>query len=165
MRIQEIVLKENISSRVIDNVNGLGQVPKNQDVDYFGLRVSMRPSIFLKLSAELARPQAENIEYMEDHLSDGGKIGAPFLSLEVPSSWREGDISGRVRVSDHEGRHRMIAFMNVFGDELIEVHLFPLQMRSRHITTEMVQQMQHGMESQDGNLVKHYPLFFTEGQI
>jgi hypothetical protein len=39
----------------INNRSGIGSVPYNQEVDYFGLRVAMRPSTFLKL----ALPHAE----------------------------------------------------------------------------------------------------------
>ena len=37
----------------IDNKNGRGAVPHNQEVDYFGMRVKMKPSTFIALASKL----------------------------------------------------------------------------------------------------------------
>lgn len=41
------------NNSIIDNKDGWGAVPYNQEVNYFGLKVKMTPSIFLKLAAPL----------------------------------------------------------------------------------------------------------------
>ena len=45
--------KEFLDELRIDNEHGWGQTPNNANVDYKGLKVMMKPSIFLRLSAEL----------------------------------------------------------------------------------------------------------------
>ena len=119
---------------IIDNVNGWGAVPNNQEVDYLGLRVSMTPKIFIDLAAPLGQEPSNEIQ---QHLKQGGTIGAPFLIIEIPESWKDGDFDMPARVVGHEGRNRMIAIEQVFGNRAIETHLFFSQgLRNRHITDD-----------------------------
>lgn len=120
----------------IDNEHGAGAVPHNRSVDYYGLRVRMRPSVFLALTSPLAvSPAAEKrIEGLVEFLRGGGAVGAPFLDIDIPDAWEDEDFSEIPRVSGHEGRHRMIAARRLYGDEPVEVHLFPRHFRARHIT-------------------------------
>lgn len=122
----------------IDNEYGAGAVPLNNSVDYSGLRVRMRPSVFLALTSPLAvSPTAEqSIEGLVAFLRGGGAVGAPFLDIDIPDGWDEDDYSEVPRVSGHEGRHRMIAAHRLYGDEPVEVHLFPRHFRARHITPQ-----------------------------
>jgi hypothetical protein len=123
----------------IDNVNGRGAVPINQEVDYFGMRTKMRPSMFLKLAAPLA--SGPNDE-MVDYIRQGGAIGAPFLIVDVPEDLNQ-DIP---HVVGHEGRNRMKAVMKAEGDDPIEVHLFfrGAVNRARHLTKEIVNLLKAG---------------------
>lgn len=147
---------------IIDNKDGLGQVPLNQDIEYFGLRVQMRPSTFLQL-AKTINPDDEKVQYIVQHLQQDGAVGAPFLQIQVPEHWiqsgpEKGDIDF-ARVHDHDGRHRMYAIKQVFGDQPVETHLtFTGPVRSRHITSEWIQQLNSGMISQNGKFVNG-PLF------
>lgn len=68
MLIKEVL---GADSDIIDNKDGLGSVPKNQEVDYFGMRVLMKPSKFLQLAAPGDKP--ESTERIAQHLRDGGK--------------------------------------------------------------------------------------------
>jgi hypothetical protein len=130
MKIQHL-LENNIN--IIDNVNGWGSVPNNQNVDYLGLRVYMTPKNFTNLAAALDREPSEKIV---QHIEQGGTIGSPFLIIKIPESWEIGDFSMPARVSGHEGRNRMLAIARVFGNNPIETHLFFRGLRNRHITDE-----------------------------
>lgn len=123
----------------INNVDGRGAVPVNQEIDYFGMRTQMRPSMFLKLAAPLAgKPKDE----MVDYIRQGGAIGAPFLIIDVPEDLKK-DIP---RVVGHEGRNRMKAVVAAEGDDPIEVHLFfrGAVSRARHLTKEIVDLLKAG---------------------
>jgi hypothetical protein len=71
----------------IDNQKGWGSVPDNQEIDYKGLRVAMRPSTFIKLAKPLDSEPAEKIL---QHIQGGGSIGAPFLLVNIPADWEDG---------------------------------------------------------------------------
>lgn len=154
MRVHQIVT-EGVK---VDNVNGIGSVPKNQDVDYFGLRVKMKPSIFLKL-AEMLIQKRESLGPIIDHIQSGGAIGAPFLNIAIPDEWFNDDFEEPAAVVGHEGRHRMIACQKVFGDEPVEVHLFFRYLRRRDLTEEFIQELNRGMMNQDEISVVSGPLF------
>lgn len=156
MRAQEFV-----TELKVDNRKGLGAVPYNQEVDYFGLQVAMRPSTFLKLSLPLdtSKPdEAKTIDYIAQHLDDQG-IGAPFLDISIPPEWEEGVIKTPARITGHDGRHRMYAIMKTEGDNPVEVHIFPKGgMRRRDVTPEMIEALRQGVVGQRGSYVSG-PLF------
>lgn len=128
MRAQEFVTELRI-----DNDKGLGAVPYNKDVDYFGLSVQMRPSTFLKLALPLTMTNKDKqiIKDLAQQRDDPG-FGAPFLQIDVPDAWESGDVSKPAKVTGHDGRHRMLAIQHAEGDEPVEVHIFPLGLRRRH---------------------------------
>lgn len=127
MRAQEF-----IDEYKIDNRNGIGAVPYNQDVDYFGLRVRMRPSTFLKLALPMNNSEQDRASI--DHIiqqKDSEGIGAPFLNISIPDSWESGDLRQPAKVTGHDGRHRMAAILKSEGDDPVETHLFPAYLRHR----------------------------------
>ena len=69
MKIKEI------TEHKIDNNDGAGATLYNQKVDYYGLRVHMKPSTFLALAYPLGK---EHDPELEKYIADGGSIGAPF---------------------------------------------------------------------------------------
>lgn len=134
----------------VDNKSGLGAVPYNQDVDYFGMKVMMKPSTFLRLALPLDKPVS--VDHIAQHIKDGGSLGAPFLDVSIPPEWEEGDTSKPAIVTGHEGRNRMLAIQQVEGDEPVEVHIFPKGgMRARHLTPEIVNGLRSGMMNQARN--------------
>jgi len=151
-------LPENLSEYKVDNVEGLGSVPYNQNVDYFGLRVMMKPSTFLSLALPLNEPRS--VEYIMQHMKDGGALGAPFLYVKIPADWEEGDLMRPASISGHEGRNRMLAIQKLEGDDPVEVHLL-LQggMRARHLNPDMIKELQNGMMNQSRNRYVTGPLF------
>lgn len=68
-------ISELLNEVTIDNEHGWGQVPMNLNVEYRGLRVLMKPSVFLKLAAELTGEPSQKVR---DHIANQGSIGAPF---------------------------------------------------------------------------------------
>ena len=153
-------LDSSIQEVRIDNQRGAGAVPLNQEVDYFGLRVMMRPSTFLRLALPLQSD--EYVQRMEDYIKDGGAIGAPFLSIDIPQAWEQDppDFSQPAEVKSHDGRHRMMAVRRLEGDKPVEVHLFPIGLRNRHITPEWQEALRRGMVSQRSyNGIVRGPLF------
>jgi hypothetical protein len=149
-------LPEKISEYKADNDmngKGLGTTGYNANVDYRGLRVLMKPSVFLSLAAHL--PSPTSVDYIVQHMKDGGALGSPFLIVDIPEKYFEGDFTGLnfAKVVGHEGRNRMLAIQKVEGDEPCEVHIFGYgELRARHFTPEIIEQLQLAMRSQDGKL-------------
>ena len=145
----------------IDNRDGIGAVPNNQDIDYFGLKVEMRPSTFLKLALPMNNTDDDRqaIEYVKQNKDTQG-IGAPFLTIDIPDGWEDGNLSKPARITGHDGRHRMMAIMQSEGDEPVETHLFPIGLRRRHFDAhpEWAQQLNQIIIGQRGNAVRG-PIF------
>ena len=137
----------------IDNKDGWGAVPWNQEVDYRGLRVKMKPSVFINLAA--SRNGEPPVPKVVDYVKGGGAIGAPFLQIRVDE-----DDSQIPEVVGHEGRSRMAAILEVHGDVPVETHLFfqGKVNRNRHITPEFVEKIQRYLISENDKMVRG-PLF------
>lgn len=136
------------------NGQGLGTTGYNSNVDYRGLRVLMKPSVFLSLAAHL--PSPTSVDYIVQHMKDGGALGSPFLIVDIPEEWFDGNFTGLnyAKVAGHEGRNRMLAIQKLEGDEPVEVHIFGYgEIRARHFTTEIIEQLEVAMRNQDGKLV------------
>ena len=141
----------------MDNQSGAGSTPNNADVDHLGLRVWMKPSVFLRLAPPLGH--SLSLPGMRDLIQSGGAIGSPQLSLDIPAAWAAGDMTKTARVQSHEGRHRMQAILELEGDALVETHLFPLGMRRRNLTSEMIQRLRQSLISQGLNQRISGPVF------
>jgi hypothetical protein len=142
------------ATNIIDNVKGVGAVPLNQDVDYFGIAVKMKPSIFLELSHPISRADATSADGLKQHIQSGGKIGSPFLSIDIPTAWRDGNYSKPAKVVGHEGRNRMIAVSELFGETEIEVHLFfSGGLRARDVSNDWKKHLKQCIISEYGKKV------------
>ena len=151
MRANEFINEVNI-----DNRNGAGATPNNADIDYFGLRVKMKPSTWLKMAGELQLDAftSDRIEKLADYIKDGGSIGAPFFLISIPPEWEEDNFIHAASIYGHEGRHRMNAILAAEGDNPVEVHLFPMGgLRARHITPKWIQQLNKNIVNERGQLV------------
>lgn len=141
----------------IDNKDGAGAVPFNQDIDYFGLRTTMRPSMFLRLAAPLGQ---EHSAELEKYIADGGAIGAPFLEIKIPAEWDDGDFSKPAQVAGHEGRNRMTAIKKLEGDAPVEVHILPRGgYRARDITPEFKAALTKSLYAEKSTTLISGPLF------
>lgn len=145
----------------IDNVRGKGATPYNQDVDYFGLAVKMKPSVFLSLALPIARDDASSADSLKQFIADGGKIGSPFLTVALPQEWTEtGDTTNPAKVTSHEGRNRMIALLELYGDTPVETHLILAGgLRAQNLTPEMIQAMQSQLAAEGSGKVVRGPTF------
>lgn len=149
--------KEFIAEANIDINKGAGAVPYNADIDYFGLRVKMKPSVWLSLADELTiDPGTEDrIAKLAQYIKDGGAIGPPWYFVEIPDEWREGDLSKPAKITGHEGRHRMQAIIKAEGDVPVEVHLLPRGgLRTRDFTPEWIARLNQSIISQRGQQVQ-----------
>jgi len=137
----------------IDNKEGWGSVPWNQEIDYRGLRVKMKPSVFINLAR--SRNGEPPVPKVVQYIKDGGAIGAPFLQIYV-----DDDDSQIPEVRGHEGRSRMAGILEVHGDVPVETHLFfqGKVNRNRHITPEFVEKIQRYLISENDVMVRG-PLF------
>ena len=137
--------KEFITEAELDPT-GWGATPQGTDIDYFGLKVKMRPSTFLKLSHPLN--SGEQNSDVEKHMQGGGKIAYPFLEIKDPVEWEDGDFSQHGKVVNHEGRNRMTHWIKMKGDEPIQVNVFLRGAnRRRSVTDDMIQAWSQGLIS------------------
>lgn len=127
---------------MIDNRDGLGSVPDNDNVDYKGIRVKMRPSVFLELAEYATRNQLPNVDKLKNLIKDGASIGAPFLVIQIPIFWESENYSDPAVIVGHEGRNRMHAIRELEGDNPIEVHLFfAHNLKVQHIKPDWLKQI------------------------
>lgn len=146
----------------IDNANGWGSVPFNQNIKYMGLKVMMKPSIFLSLAAKLHNETSAS--EIVTHLKNSGKIGSPFLNIKTPIEWHSNDISHYAKVSGHEGRNRMLAIMRAYGDIPVETHLFFNGgiSRARHLTPKIVDSLNSHLYTENTDILISGPFFEIE---
>ncbi len=145
--------KEFITDAVLDPT-GWGSTAMGTDIDYFGLQVQMRPSVFLKLSHPLA--STDQNPDVEKHMQAGGKIAFPFLEIREPSEWEDEDFSKLAKVVGHEGRNRMTHWIKIKGDNPIQVNLFLRGAnRRRYITDKLIQALSAALISQTGQVVQN----------
>jgi hypothetical protein len=127
---------------IFDSEKGLGQVPWNQNVNYIGFVIWMKPIDFLRLNPE--RPaNSESVKKLRDHIlsQEEIRLGPPFIQ----ASWdgEEDGSDGDWIVTGHEGRGRMIALLDIQPDVEVPVHVFPRdkrlgEMRARHVEKPML---------------------------
>lgn len=139
---------DNLSEAEFDP-KGWGSTPKGIDIDYFGLQVKMRPSVFLRLAYPLTKGTTNPA--VATYMQRGGKISYPSLDIREPDEWQEGDYSKFAKVVDHEGRNRMTNWLKMHGDEPVTVHIFLSNAsRRRYITDEMIKRLSDGLINQQG---------------
>jgi hypothetical protein len=153
----EFAQQTRVQHVVIDAKNGMGATPNGADIDYFGVQVRMKPLVFLDLADKL-RGGAQRIAAIANKIEEGAPIAPPFLTIMVPSNWRDADFSGVLpKIVGHDGRHRMRAVAQVFGPEPIPVNLFlkspDRQWRGSNITPDVLDHLRKGMIEQDGSRV------------
>lgn len=144
---------------IFENVNfsadGIGGVPNNHEVNYFGTSVKMTPKTFLSLAAPLSRDQARSAEYFKQAMERGESIGQPFISFDVPEGWSISDFSQPIQVDGHEGRNRALAIAELYGDDYpMEVHLFFRGYRARHLTPDWLTNINRQMKNEKGYLLR-----------
>jgi len=163
MKIFDILFEQQNSPIIDNNIStGIGATGYSQDIDYFGKRMKMKPSIFLKLTSDTGvfKPDTKSVEYLRQKLRFGKGIGSPFLIVKIPDGWFEQDFSDHAKVSGHEGRNRMYSILDEFGDVPVETHLVlrgKFEIRARHIEDEWIKNIKDKLESQFNSKVIHNP--------
>jgi hypothetical protein len=160
MRAYEFITEVNI-----DPIKGIGNVPNNQEVEYLGVKVNMKPSIFLKLASKFdsLSGNEEKVKKMAEYIKNGGLVAPPFLNINFqnikptrknPDPYPPYDFTKPAMVSGHEGRHRMKAILLAEGDEPVEVHLFFFQVKRRGLNKDLLTSVNTKLISQDGPILK-----------
>lgn len=155
----EIPSNNGLDEIKIDNVAGVGSVPDNQNINYKGLRVLMKPRTFLGLAASLRRPDATSTDHIKQELQSGKGIGAPFLVIDIPTEWENNDFSKPAKVTGHEGRNRMWAVLELEGNDPTEVHLFPKGLRARDLKPEWIDALKAHLIPEKHSVPANGPLF------
>ena len=156
--------------KIINNINGWGIMSKNQEIDYLGIRVYMKPSVFLSLAEHLDRSRAPSVEKIKEHLENGGTIASPTLQIDTPKEWLKQDFKKVAKIIYHEGRNRMYSIMELYGDVPIEVHLvFINGIRASNLTSEYIDSLSTRLRAERTNkLIKgnlFYPKNYKEKSI
>jgi len=115
---------------IFDSREGIGQVPNQIDINYFGFVKYMTPDEFRRLVPG-GVSDTETKDFVVGALSRGEKLGPPFLS----ATWD--DTAGVWKIKDHEGRSRIDAVREVYGTVPVPVHIFPTGMRAGDLTPQM----------------------------
>lgn len=133
-----------------DQVRGYGSVPDNQNVDYKGFVVMMKPEAYLALAkAGIKKGSKERAEKI---IIAGKPIGSPFLDV---------DFSGLTpRVVGHDGRHRMMAIEELQPNVAVPVHIFGANgLRAKNITSSQIEDFKTKALNEDKKLVAQFPNF------
>ena len=142
-----------INEVIIDNIKGIGAMPDNGNIDYFGFRVLMKPSIFLELTPYISR-FSDRVYAMRNYIRQGNAIASPYLKIEIPMEWEHGNFKKIARVYGHEGRHRMLALLQEEGDIPIEVHMAFNFYNKNKVKQIWLNNLNKSLYSQDGDYFK-----------
>lgn len=155
--------KEFIKEHIVDNRLGAGATSYNTDIDYFGFKVKMLPSMFLSLAAPGGGDSAEGLQTF---ITDGGAVASPMPYIRVPPEWKEGRVSlnyGTPDICGHEGRNRMMAIRNLEGEVPVETHIIlrsdRVEWRARNITSEIIALLNKGVMNENETAFVTGPLF------
>ena len=135
-----------------DQARGYGSVPDNQNVDYKGFVVMMKPEVYLALAKSGIKKGSK--ERAEKIIIAGKPIGSPFLDV---------DFSGLTpRVVGHDGRHRMMAIEELQPNVAVPVHIFGANgLRAKNITSSQIEDFKTKALNEDKKLVAFFPNFYS----
>jgi len=102
-----------ITEVIIDNRYGLGQTPNNEEVDYLGLCVKMKPSIFSELTGGVSREEVIGSE-LYDRIKNGEAIGAPQLSIKIPDDWKQNNFEKYAFIHFEKENHKSFSSVDEF---------------------------------------------------
>jgi hypothetical protein len=159
-----------IEANISNEPAAYGSTPNNLEIDYFGVIVSMKPSIFLKLASPLRG--GKSIEFFKQAIRDNKPIAPPMFYIQVSSSWKEGKFELKdchdclvPEIQGHEGRNRMTALLEEEGDNPVQVHILlrsdSVEWRNRNITPEIMAELNKGIMSENSSDYVSGPLFST----
>lgn len=137
----------------VDNVDGMGATPDNQNVMYKGF-VGELP---LKLFIDMALASGDRVERsgpLKEKMLAGYGIGSPCFYIDVRPYMTEGD--GKAVITGHEGRARVTALQEL-GVSSMPIQFFITGYRSRHIreVADFMYWLNEGLVDERGNIHKH----------
>lgn len=137
-----------------DNVNGKGATPNNQNVNYMGFAMELKPSQFLDLAIKEEGGSEKRADAFIELFEEGVAIASPFLQVDIDYDAWEQKKHVFMKVVGHEGRGRMAAISKFEGDVFVPVHVFPRMLRARHFSEEFFRSLRKaGMRpSSDGGI-------------
>ena len=123
-------IRNNLEEAVTFGPNGIGAVPLNRDVNYFGFVREMTPQEFRALVPP-GVSGSKSAAYIAQAIAKDEPLGNPWLQVK----WLPDEKAWQV--TNHEGRSRSDAIRAVDPTFKIPVHIFPVGLRARHLTPEM----------------------------
>ena len=138
------------NSILYDNENGLGNIPLNRysNASYRGWVCYMTPSVFLSLTPKLAVPR-DSLEFLLEAIKNKEPIATPFLRVEK-ETWQ---------VDSHEGRHRMTAIKQLYGDIEVPVQMSFAGIRASSVELNDIAKVRSGVYRQQPKTLVKGPLF------
>jgi len=121
---------EMLGSDVFDVNSEIGALPFEKDVNKTGFILPMTSSEFRSL-VPYGVSNKDTKEFVINALKAGKTVRQPHLSVEWSEKYKVWV------VEDHEGRSRSDAIGELYGDEQMEVHIFPYGLTAQEITPEM----------------------------
>lgn len=127
------LLKAKLSGLDVISNEGLGSMPINRDIDYFGFSKVTTTDKFMELVTK--RSYDDGIEYLNKAIQKGEKVGPPTLFVDWLKDEKLWMVTG------HEGRGRAMAIFDLYisgflADDKISVHIIPTGLRSRDMDEE-----------------------------
>jgi hypothetical protein len=116
-----------------DNIHGMGAVPNNSEVNYFGFTIFITPAVFLRFAA--AGDRGDVPTQIAQKIKAHYPIGTPFLNFDFnEKAFGQGEPLV-MKIIGHEGRARMKAIEMVNGDlGKVPVHVLARgELRARHL--------------------------------
>ena len=142
-----------VKNVIFDNKTGLGSTPNNQNVNYKGITVIMDADDFIKIAADAGETREETAAELKELIDQGYGLGTPFLELDIDDAIDNANKPITVKCVGHEGRGRVICAKKYFGITELPVHLFFLGYRNRHITPEIIDQINKGIKRERSSSV------------
>jgi hypothetical protein len=112
-------------NEIIFNDTGIGTSKRHSQTSEYGIKVLMKPSVFLKLTPKIINSSyPDSIEFIKNKIIGGEPIATPVLRIDIPNSWKNNDFEEPAGVVGHNGRHRMLSILEVEGNKSVPVYLF-----------------------------------------
>ena len=134
---------------VYDNEKGIGNIPLNRynNASYRGWVCYMQPCVFLALTPGFTA--RDSLAFLIEAIKQKQAIATPFLRIDKDKN----------QIDDHEGRHRMTAIKEVYGDVEVPVQMSFNRIRARDLTLDDIRRVRSGVRKQNSRTMIKGPLF------
>jgi hypothetical protein len=134
----------------VDNENGLGATPDNQNVLYKGFIAPIKLEKFLDMALP-SRDKGERAEPIVAKMQEGFGIGNPCFYIVVDNYIEDNGTDVPPEITGHEGRARCAALLSLKITEL-PIQFFLRGYRARHITDQagFLKYLNRGIKDENG---------------